>query len=397
MRPANLKTVIVNDDGHGGFFTDAYAGIEGLEAFIEPYRGTTLTALEWGVCLGTKVNFLSDTFELFGTGPRTDLAHARRGDGQVARHLAAFRDRGIDPLDVVARKAHEAGIRLHVSLRVNEDYGAGWMGTWLPDTYNDTWYHDHPQLRITRRDGLREAHLSYAYPEVLERKIALAREVLRPDVDGISLDFLRTPPFVGYDPPLVDSFRASTGKDPRELPEDDRDWLRHRFGPMSDYVRAVRDLAGSRVVSARVDHRFALEQGLDVETWLREGWIDTLILAEQALGGYEFDLAPFVAIRERAGRGRILFGEEAVCTGHDLTPEEDRALAQGKKVDVSRRTLSLREYLERALRWYSQGADGVHIFNDPHNYEVLASIGDPEACRATLARLGPPPGGGKPG
>jgi hypothetical protein len=110
--------------------------------------------------------------------------------------------------------------------------------------------------------------------------------------------------------------------------------------------------------------------------------VDTLILAEQRLGGYVFDLAPFAAMRERAGRGRILFGEEAVCTGHDLTPEEDRALAGGKKVDVSRRKLSVPEYLERALRWYAQGADGVHIFNDQHNYEVLKVLGDPEACRA---------------
>lgn len=397
MKPASRKTVIVNDDGHGGFFTDAYATREGLEGFIEPYRGTTLTALEWGVCLGTKVNFLSEAFELFGTGPRTDLAHARRGDSRAARNLAGFRDRQIDPLDVVTRKAHEVGIELHVSLRVNEDYGAGWMGTWLPDTYNDTWYFDHPELRITLRDGTRADHLSYAYPEVRERKTALAREVLRPGVDGINLDFLRTPPFVGYDPPLVDSFRARTGKDPRDLAGDDPDWLRHRCAPLSEYVRAVRWLAGARTVSARVDHRFTLEQGLDVETWLREGWVDILILAEHELGGYAFDLAPFAAMRERAGRGRILFGEEAVCSGHDLTAEEDRALAQGKKVDVSRRKLSVREYVARALRWYSQGADGVHIFNDQHNYEVLGVLGDPDACRAALERLGRSPEGGTPG
>ncbi len=378
------KTVIVNDDGHGGFFTDAYATAEGLEAFIEPYRGTTLTALEWGVCMGTKVSFLSESFELFGTGAHTDLANARRGDSQVASHLAGYRRRGVDPLSVVTRKAHEVGIELHASIRMNPDYGAGWMGAWLPNTYNETWYFDHPELRITLRDGSRADHLSYAYPQVLERKIALAREVLRPEVDGVNLDFLRHPPFVGYDPPLVDSFRARTGKDPRELPEDDRRWLRHRLAPMSDYVRAVRGLAGRRTVSVRVDRRFTLEQGLDVESWLREGWVDTLILGEEKLGGYEFDLAPFVAMHKRAGRGRILFGEEAVCTGHDLSADEDRALAAGKKIDVSRRKLSKREYLERALRWYSQGADGVHIFNDQYNYEVLALLGDPEACRKAL-------------
>jgi len=384
MSARDRKTVIVNDDGHGGFFTDAYADQEGLEAFIEPYRGTTLAALEWGVCLGTKVNFLSRTFELFGTGSHTDLAGARRGDSQAARHLASFRDRGIDLLDVVTRKAHDVGIELHASIRMNPDYGAGWMGAWLPNTYNESWYFDHPELRITNRDGTRADHLSYAYPEVVARKVDLAREVLRPEVDGVNLDFLRHPPFVGYDPPLVDSFRARTGKDPRELPEDDRAWLRHRMGPMSDYARAVRGLAGRRTVSARVDRRFTLEQGLDVETWLREGWVDILILGEEKLGGYEFDLAPFTAMRRRAGRGRILFGEEAVCTGHDLTAEEDRALAAGKKPDVSRRTMSKREYLERALRWYEAGADGVHIFNDHRNYEVLAVLGDPEACRRAI-------------
>jgi len=385
MSEAAPRTVIVNDDGHGGFFRDTYATPEKLEACIEPYRGTTLSVLEWCVSLGTKVNFLSETFELFGTGSHTDLASARRGDSQVARHLAEYRRRGVDPLAVVSRKAHDVGIELHASLRMNPDQGADWMGAWVPNMCNETWYFDHPELRITLRDGSPAVHLSYAYPEVRERKMQLAREVLRRDVDGINLDFLRHPPFVGYDPPLVDSYRKLTGKDPRETPEDEEDWLRHRAAPLSDVVRAVKELAGTRAVSARVDRRFTMEQGLDVETWLRQGWVDTLILAEETLGGYEFNLAPFIAMRDRAGRGNILFGEEAVCSGHDLSADEDRALAAGKEIEVSRRKLSRREYLERALRWYGQGADGVHIFNDEHNYDVLAVLGDPEACRKALS------------
>ncbi len=62
----NDKLSIVNDGGSGGFYTGKYSSVEKLEKAIERYRGTTLDVLEWCVSPGTKVNFLSENFELWG-------------------------------------------------------------------------------------------------------------------------------------------------------------------------------------------------------------------------------------------------------------------------------------------------------------------------------------------
>lgn len=376
---SDRKTIIVNDDGHGGFFLGNYDTVEGLQAPIEGYRGTTLTIFEWGVCLGTKVNFLSEHFERFGVGGKTDFSDARRGDRHVAQVLADYTDQGIDPLNVMADKVHDVGMQFHASIRMNPDYNPTWMGEWMPNNYNDSFYHEHPHLRIQKKDGSPDWHISYAYEEMQQRKLLLVEELCAYPIDGINLDFLRHPPFVGYDPPLVERFQQRHGEDPRLLPEDDPRWLTVLSEPMTEYLRGVRRIAGERTITARFDQRFIGQQGLDIGMWLREGLVDIIIPGEERLGGYIFDLRPWVALA--AGRALVLYGEEAVLSGHDLTAEEDRALAKSKRVDVSRRKLSQVEYCQRALHWYAQGADGIHIFNDQHNYEALAVLGDPDRCQ----------------
>jgi len=168
----------------------------------------------------------------------------------VAEILGEYARKGIDPLTVVATKAHDVGLQIHASIRMNPDYSPDWIGAWLPNTYNDTFYFGHDLLRIRNRDGSRGGHLSYAYEEMQKRKLLLAEELLAYPVDGVNLDFLRHPPFVGYDPPLVERFIREYGEDPRRLEEDDPRWIRCMCGPMTDYVRAVRNIAGERVISA---------------------------------------------------------------------------------------------------------------------------------------------------
>ncbi|MCD6318990.1 hypothetical protein J7M02_07995 [Candidatus Aerophobetes bacterium] len=123
------KLIIANNDGHGGFFTGKINSVKDLEKFMEGYRDTTLYAFEWCVNLGTKINFLSRNFELFGTGARSDFTRARRGDRKIAKTLANFAKRGVDPLTVVTEKGHEVGIKVCASIRMNPDYDAKWMGT----------------------------------------------------------------------------------------------------------------------------------------------------------------------------------------------------------------------------------------------------------------------------
>ena len=118
--------------------------------------------------------------------------------------------------------------------------------------------------------------------------------------------------------------------------------------------------------------------GCDIETWLKEGLLDYLSVAQHSLGGYEFDLSPFVKMATGSGCA-VLFGEEAITSGHDLTAKEDKLIAEGKMKSPPRHSLTLEEYQARAARWYAAGADGVHLFNEG-NRKVMSVLGSVKAA-----------------
>jgi len=133
-------------------------------------------------------------------------------------------------------------------------------------------------------------------------------------------------------------------------------------------------------LSARVDWKDHAILGCDIETWLKEGLIDYLVVGQHSLGGYEFDIAPFVSMAKGSGCA-VLFGEEAVLSGHDLTAKEDKLIAAGKMKEETRNILSLEQYQARAARWYAAGADGMHLFNEGRKevVKVLGSVKPAEA------------------
>ncbi|MBO9605590.1 MAG: hypothetical protein J7639_06550 [Paenibacillaceae bacterium] len=339
---------------------------------LEPFRGKGVAIYEWNTYLGTKANYLTKRYERFGLGERVNWEQCRRMDKQIADFLARCESDGTDPLDTVIATCRELGMSPHASVRMNSDYNAGWMGQWLPDTFNETWYFEHPEYLLEQRDGTLHAHRSFAYPEVRERKLGQIAEVCAYPFDGLNLDFLRHPPYVGYDKPLTDAFAARYGVDPHTLPEDDERWIGLMGETMTGFLRDIRGTAAGKQISVRVDHREYRQQGLDIAAWIDEGLIDILIVAQRTLGGYTIDLAPFK--RLTAGKCLLLFGEESICSGHDLTVEEDRKLKAGEPVDVSRRRLTVAEYAQRAADWFVQGADGIHVFNDPYVYDLAPAI-----------------------
>jgi hypothetical protein len=144
-------------------------------------------------------------------------------------------------------------------------------------------------------------------------------------------------------------------------------------------VRALLDAAGVKKgrrlgLSARVDWKAYKGWGCDVDAWIKDGLLDYVVFAQRSLGGYEFDLKPFVAMARGTGCA-VLFGEEAILTGNDLTAQEDKLVAAGKMKAPERASLTLERYRERAARWYAAGADGVHLFNE-NRVEIFRAVGD---------------------
>jgi len=387
--PAGPRRLILNDDGHGGFYGGTLNSDEALRRWPQAYRGTHLWIYQWGVMLGTKVNYPSQVAELCGEGAGKALEQVREGDRRLYELLVRLRREGVDTLACVAQGCHEAGLLCYATIRMNPCYhlkSAGWPDESMARFYNSRFWWEHLDCRVCLKretEGPKAyAALSYAFPEVRARWLAIIREVLQRDVDGVDLDFLRHPPFFGYDKPLTTAFAKRYGADPRKLPDDDPRWLDLRCEIMTGFLRDVRravDEAGKQKgrplgISARIDQRYGKQLGLDVGRWMREGLVDILEVGQHGMGGYTLDLEPFV--KQAAGTGCLVFAAEEACVeGRDPQPS-DEAKAQGAKTTRPRsRQLSLAEYRERAGKYYAQGAAGIHAFNE-RRLEVFRTLGD---------------------
>ena len=387
--PEGPKRLILNDDGHGGFYGGALASADALRHWPQAYRGSHLWIYQWGVMSGTKVNYPSKVAELCGEGAGPALEQVRTGDRKLYQLLARLRDEGVDTLACVAQGCHEAGLLCYVTIRMNPCYppkAAGWPGESMARFYNSRfwWEHLDCRIRLKRETGAPKAYsnLSYAFPEVRARWLAIIREVLKRDVDGVDLDFLRHPPFFGYEEPLVKAFAERYGADPRKLPDDEPRWLDLRCEIMTGFLREVRravDEAGKQKgrplgISARIDQRYGKQLGLDVARWAREGLVDILEVGQHGMGGYELNVEPYVKMA--AGTGCLVFAAEEACVeGRDPQPSDEARTKEAKTTRPRSRALTLDEYRARAQKYYAQGAAGIHAFNE-RRLEVFRTLGD---------------------
>lgn len=372
------KLVVINDDGFSAFFDNRYQTADELRRQVASLEDTSVAVFEWCITSGSRVNFPTKSYELIGAGV---TEFGRRGDQVVTETMRRFAAEGVDTLEVVARACHDHGLLCYATMRMNGDYAASAKDDSISRLLNSDFWRAHPEYRVRGPKGEDKTKLSYAFPAVRDFKLGILREAAARDIDGIHLDFLRHPPFFGFEEPMVKAFQEKYGVDPRTLPVDDARWAALRAGVMTSFLRDARrllDEAGAKRgrhlgLSARIDWREHGMLGCDVETWLKEGLLDYLVVAQHSLGGYEIDLTPFVKLARGTGCA-VLFGEEGILSGHDRTAAEDKLIAAGKLAAPKRDHLSLEQYQARAARWYAAGADGVHLFNE-NDHAVMQALG----------------------
>jgi hypothetical protein len=371
------KVIVVNDDGFSLFYSGAYKSEQDLRNKILSFSDTQVAVMEWGIMAGSRVNYASDVSELVGEGVET---FPRRGDQLVAETLRGFSADGVDALTVVADACHEAGILCYASLRMNGDYAKNGHDNLLAKMFNSNFWWQHQDLRIHGANGEVQTALSYAFSDVRDFKLAILREIALRDIDGVNLDFQRNPDFFGFEESMLRMFRDKYGEDAKVDASDPR-WELLRNEIMTAFVQDVRallDEAGSlrgrhMGLSVRVDWKNYRSWGCDIEEWLKSGLLDYIVIGQRGLGGYEFDIAPFVEMARGTGTA-VLFGEEAILSGHDTTAAEDRLIAEGKLKPLRRSKLTLKQYQARAVRQYAAGADGIHLFNE-HDLKVMKVLG----------------------
>ncbi len=347
-RRDDCRKVIAYNDGISFLGGRRFRSKEDLGELIEPYRHSDVESLFWGLT-GDITTFPTEHGKIYGR----DLEDfPSRGARLLAENLQALNDQGINPLTTALEYAHAIGLQFHVYQRL----GAGTHHLPSDALWMSDFYLAHPEWYCVNGDGIPIPRLSYAYPQVRRHVIDLLAEVAGYGVDGVNLCFLRGPAFVMYEAPLVDGFRRQFGEDPRELDEWDERWLRYRCGPMTEFVKELRqelDQIGSRLgkrlaLSATTFPTAAgnLFYGLDLETWIAQGLVDRL--------------TPYGITRLMHPVDVPYYAKLTQNTSCHLWPH----LPAGS---IKSRTLTMcstaAECRQKALEYYEAGAEGLAIWD----------------------------------
>lgn len=231
---------------------------------------------------------------------------------------------GLDPVKIFVDESHKRGVEAFFSYRLNGSDMASVTPLskpllkrahpdWLIHTWNST-----PET----------AYWNFAIKEVRAYKLAILREVAENyNYDGIEIDFARVPVCL---PP-------------------GHQWEQRVH--LTEFMRSIREMTlkvekergRSFLLAARVPER--LEgchfDGLDVETWAREGLVDLFVLGNRS---YEVDIPTFRRITK--GKNIKLY---PCLDDHHATDGYEHP-----QVEVFRGVFA---------NWWAQGADGIQTFN----------------------------------
>jgi hypothetical protein len=337
--------VIFNCDGYA-VFQDAKGDVDQWIANVfVPLDGSHVDALFW--CDGSggnTANYKSDILEL--SGVRAD---------KVDPYLKKMLDAGQDPPEIMVREAHQRGLDIYYSFRLNDIHDS-----FIPEEMA-TFKKEHPEWMIGKGHsyGFWSA-LKFTVPEVRELKFRTIEEIFQKyDFDGLEIDFMRGVPYfipgkeIAHAHLLTELLARIRG----HLNERSKE----RGRPIHLAVRVDENLEACRL------------DGFDVASWIDRGLVDILVM----------------------GSGPI-----------DIEVEEFKKLARPKGIPVypclygwpSKYYIIAKPLAAGiALNYWHQGGDGIYLFNwfphpnategKPYQAGFMKHVGDPEVLLENQRKL----------
>ena len=315
--------------------------------------------LSWGIGTGaltynSKVGTLLGGNAVIGPSPK--------GHELMPVNFRRLLSKGYDPLAIVIDEAHKNKIRLAANLRMDAYYEN-------PPTYaewfNSKFFTEHPEYRLIGwANRGPETSLDYFYPAVRNERFRILQEAASQyDVDIIDLDYTRYAPFFGL--AAADSFQKKYGRQP-DRNNDDWEWYKYRAGFMTEFIRDLRRMLdeqgkkkGKRIeLWALVHYEHFLRQGLDVETWIKEGLVDAISAGVERQTNTRPDISVEKFVRMAKGTNCKIFARLDLNQGYDPEPLQDPKAWSGfttTPVDIQKTIY---------LKYFRQGADGIYLFND---------------------------------
>ena len=342
---SNQKKYIFYNDGQLFIFRDGLSA-ETIAEDVTHYKRKLATLDTFALTAGASVMYYNTKV---GTvlGPYPSETAAFASNVQQVEALRRFLAEGNDSLAIAATAARKNGIKLEANLRMNWHY---------PDKHpwNNRLRNEHPEFRLLARPTASlDNILDYFHPEVREERYRQFEEIATTyDVHAITMDFTRWPIFFGI--AAAESFEKNFGRKPGFSDPDDWEWFRYRARFMTDLVRRLRKMldahekaTGKRVeLWAMLTSRHSLRQGLDVETWIKDGLINAVIPGTDWVDFVASDISvkPFVEMARNTNcKVYVRLDLYLGLAQHDW-PSENRV---------------------KSIFWtyFQQGADGAYLFN----------------------------------
>ena len=356
---SDKRLIFYNDARHTHLYCyEPPISLEDARAPIDEIAGTHVDTFVYGPGAGPSMYYLTKVGEVMGSHLTAfkDIPGVQRGTLPTWRaheNIMSLKERGIDLMELLAQRAHEADMKFIVSYRQTHSVASDDVDNY----FNWQFKIDHPEWCL---EGKGAHGFNFIHPEVRAERFALAAEAANEyDVDGIEIDWCFWPYLFEADQ-VDDGCRILTEymRDHREM----IDAAASRRGKRLEFgVRVLPTLAGN------------LEAGLDVPAWIERDLLDFVIpnyyIDEQIDADFPFewlvDLARdsrcqvWPAMQRQTGRPRETDGEP---TGEEMAEPG--------------------HYHAAAAAYYDKGADGLYLpwFNWPieaADRQLLSEIADP--------------------
>lgn len=341
------RLIHYNDARHYSFYRyDPPMSLHRLRQPVDEVLGTPVDWLAYGLASGQ--TFLHDT--QVGLRWGEDLPSHNHGVmwWRAAENLRQAIEAGHDPLRVVIERAHEKGLRVMGSLRMNDPSSAADGNYYMFGRLK----REQPQIMIGAAAGDHPHAATCAnfdLPEVQQERLAVIEELCdRYGADGLEMD------------PYVNVFFA---------PSQARD----KAPVLTAFVTRVRELLdrigaqrGERLRLATRLHPVEaanLDVGMDVRAWLADGLLDWVVPTSPSML-----LDPHQPIEWLA--------DAAHAAGAGVYPQ-----LSGVPYDDRHHVPTIEMLRAAAVRLHGLGADGLYLQDlgwppGPREYQILRELGD---------------------
>jgi hypothetical protein len=340
--------VVFNDDAQ----MLSEAPLEATSEFVQSWLDKEVEAVPF-----TTYVFLAATPDICTYDSQTGETYGDRFGAGFSRGWAAgirgLRAEGTNALSVVTEHLHSKGKEVLAAIRMNDTHHKSLdPGNPLCPQFAI----DHPQYVIEQPDGrTNETALDYSHAAVREHRLKIMREIAEGyDVDGLELNFVRWA---------------------KHFP---RDQGREKAPVMTEYVGQIRDMLD---VAARKRNRDRLtlgvrvpesveacwRAGVDIETWVRKGWIDYVVISTWNNTDPQLPVDQFTRFTKPAGVDTIVVMGNMIGSIDNGPPSIlDRPVAMSAKHKTDSyqgMLITSSEARGAAANYYSWGADSISFWN----------------------------------